>query len=301
MKLGSTLLSLVAARGSLFGDAPTDERIWVADTTLEQEFILTESNLEATYDLPQNPATGKYYTDQYVRLSAKAPEGYAVRAKFTNFAVESGNWKGECKNDAVILFDGPDGNNFIKDYCGKNKARTKPDVVSSQEELTVVFKSNENTIVDKGFTVTFVAEKLPAKQFAMNRIVKSFGETQSIVFTKHGHKKNQKLIYKKAQHMQRIFERFAFVFDRTSDSCSSFAGTGDENDFIPPVITDSDPCGSVTSLMTSLGSFWNAFACLDGYDPKTDDVKYMLYRYQDKVDIQIERLRTKKFNQMCNK
>ena len=105
----------------------------------------------------------------------------------------------------------------------------------------------------------------------------------------------------KAAHMQRIFERFAFVFDKTSDSCAEFAGSGNENDFVAPVITDADPCGSVTSFMSSLSSFWNAFACLDGYDPKTDERKYFFRRYQDKVAIQIERLRTKKFNQMCDK
>ena len=46
-------------------------------------------------------------------------------------------------NDAVLIYDGPDGNNFITDYCGKSGW---DDVPSTAEELTVVFKSNENVI-----------------------------------------------------------------------------------------------------------------------------------------------------------
>ena len=89
-------------------------------------------------------------------------------------------------NDAVLIYDGPDGNNFITDYCGKSGW---DDVPSTAEELTVVFKSNENVITRSGFTVTFKAELLPPAQFAENTIKKAFTEIQSLVHIGHDHKR----------------------------------------------------------------------------------------------------------------
>ena len=65
--------------------------------------------------------------------------------------------------------------------------------------MTVVFKSNENRIVSKGFTVTFTAVELPAKEFAVNAITTAFIEVQSLVYVGHFHKKNPKIHNKKVR------------------------------------------------------------------------------------------------------
>lgn len=301
MKLGLTLASLVA--GQRFGPgADPEDRIWVPDPTNTVEpFALTENNLSASFTLPVNPSTNKYDPDEYVRISATAPDGYKIVASFTNFKLEGTDFRGECTNDAVTIFDGPDGNGQLETYCGRDRRSnfTKPDVSSSAGEMTVVFKSNENRIVSKGFTVTFTAVELPAQEFAVNSIMSAFTEIQSFVYVGHAHKNNPKIHNKKADHMQRIFERYAFVFDYTSETCAEFAGTGNAADFVAPVVDEDNKCGSVDSLLDSFKSFYTAFGCNDGYDFTTDPVGRAFKAYHKRINKDKIRLRTKKFNTMC--
>ena len=65
--------------------------------------------------------------------------------------------------------------------------------------MTVVFKSNENRIVNKGFTVTFTAVELPPQEFAVNSIMSAFTEIQSLVYVGHAHKNNPKIHNKKVR------------------------------------------------------------------------------------------------------
>jgi len=301
MKLGLSFASLVAAqRGSLTGFVP-DDRIWVPDPTNQVEYTLTENQLVKSFTLPVNSRTKKYEPNEYVRISATAPEGYKIVAEFTNFKLEGGDFRGQCTKDSVIIYDGPDGNGLLETYCGRNRRNgfTKPDVSSSANEITVVFKSNENSITNKGFTVTFNAVELPAKEYAVNAITNAYTQVQSLVYEGHQHKKNEKIWNKKSDHMQRIFERYAFVFDYTSDNCVEFAGTGNAADFQPPVINADNKCGTVDSLMDSFKSFYTAFGCNDGYDFNTDPVGRAFKAYHKRINKDKIRLRTKKFHTMC--
>ena len=65
--------------------------------------------------------------------------------------------------------------------------------------MTVVFKSNENSITNKGFTVTFNAVELPAKEYAVNAITNAYTQVQSLVYEGHQHKKNEKIWNKKVE------------------------------------------------------------------------------------------------------
>ena len=56
----------------------------------------------------------------------------------------------------------------MKTFCGKG---LKPAVKSIGTTLTVVFKSNENGIVDTGFDVDFTAEPLRAEDDDWNSII----------------------------------------------------------------------------------------------------------------------------------
>jgi len=300
MKLGLTLASLVAGQ-RLGPGADPEDRIWVPDPTNQAAVALSENNLSTSFTLPVNPSTGKYDPNEYVRISATAPDGYKIVASFTNFKLEGADFRGDCRNDAVVIYDGPDGNGELETYCGRDRRAgfTKPDVSTSANEMTVVFKSNENRIVSKGFTVTFTAVELPAEDFAVNAITNAFNEVQSLVYVGHFHKNNPKIHNKKAAHMQRIFERYAFVFDYTSDNCAEFAGTGNAADFVAPVIDEDNKCGSVDSLLDSFKSFYTAFGCNDGYDFTTDPVGRAFKAYHKRINKDKIRLRTKKFNTMC--
>jgi len=300
MKLGLSLASLVAGQRFL-PESPVqpDDRIWVPDPTNSVSYTLTEDSLVKSFDLPVNPSTGKYGPNEYVRISATAPDGYKIVAAFTNFRLEGTDFRGDCTNDAVTIYDGPDGNGLLTSYCGRNRQKTKPDVSSSANEMTVVFKSNENAIVNRGFTVTFTAVPLPAVEAAQNSIVSAFIQIQSLVYEGHQHKRNEKIWNKKADLMQRIFERYAFVFDYTSDSCTEFAGTGNAGDFVAPVINSDNRCGTVDSLLDSFKSFYTAFGCNDGYDWRTDPVGRAFRAYHKRINNDKVRLRTKKFNTMC--
>ena len=90
--------------------------------------------------------------------------------------LSGGDFRGQCTKDSVIIYDGPDGNGLLETYCGRNRRNgfTKPDVSSSANEMTVVFKSNENNIVDTGFDVAFTAEPLPQEDDHWNSIVDQF-------------------------------------------------------------------------------------------------------------------------------
>ena len=52
--------------------------------------------------------------------------------------------------------------------------------------------------------------------------------------------------------------------ERTVDSCSSYAGTGNSGDFAAPTFDSTDICASLDSFFLAVSSYHNAYACLDG-------------------------------------
>jgi hypothetical protein len=52
--------------------------------------------------------------------------------------------------------------------------------------LTVVFKSNENGIVDTGFDVTFTAETLPEEDNNWNAVTAMYDQLYLAIYNKYG-------------------------------------------------------------------------------------------------------------------
>ena len=52
-----------------------------------------------SFTLPVNSRTKKYEPNEYVRISATAPEGYKIVAEFTNFKLEGNSSKNQLPLD----------------------------------------------------------------------------------------------------------------------------------------------------------------------------------------------------------
>jgi hypothetical protein len=179
MKLFLPLFSFVAAQR---GDS-TGLRVWNEDVDERIPVTLTANAPTASWSLFTDPVTGKYEPNKYYRVTANAPEGYKIRVDFSNFRLEDHGFSGECTNDKVDIFDGPDGNNLMETFCGKG---LKPALKSTGTTLTVVFKSNENGIVDTGFDVVFTAEPLPAEDDDWNSILTQYDNLYNTIYDQLG-------------------------------------------------------------------------------------------------------------------
>ena len=178
MKLFLPLFTFAAARE---GSEDGFLRVWSPDVDERIFKTLTVDTLTDSWTLPT--VDGKYEPNKYYRVTVNGPEGYKIRADFANFRLENAGFSGSCTNDKVDIFDGTDGNNLITEYCGKGDRES---VKSTGTVLTVVFKSNENGIVDTGFDVTFTAETLPQEDNNWNAITAMYDQLYLGIYNKYG-------------------------------------------------------------------------------------------------------------------
>ena len=83
-----------------------------------------------------------------------------------------------------MVFNGPDGNAELARYCGNEPVA---DVTGTRQDLTLVFKTNENSVVHRGFTATFTTVSIPENLLAWNKINNAFEDLKSEVFDGHDH------------------------------------------------------------------------------------------------------------------
>ena len=171
MKLFLPLLSFAAAQTE-------DIRVWNPDVDERFSKTLTADALTKSWSLPVD-GSGKYEPNKYYRMPVTAPECYKIRVDLSNFRLENAGFSGECTNDKVDFFDGTDGNNLMTTYCGNG---VRPAVRSTGTTLALVFKSNENGIVDTGFYASFTAELLPQEDDHWNSIVAQYESLYTAVY-----------------------------------------------------------------------------------------------------------------------
>jgi hypothetical protein len=179
MKLFWPLFSIAAARE---GSEDGFLRVWSPDVDEKIFKTLAVDALTDSWTLPTDAVSGKYEPNKYYRVTVNGPEGYKIRADFSNFRLENAGFSGGCTNDKVDIFDGTDGNNLITSYCGKGARDSQ---TSTGTVLTVVFKSNENGIVDTGFDVTFTAETLPEEDNNWNAVTAMYDQLYLAIYEKY--------------------------------------------------------------------------------------------------------------------
>jgi hypothetical protein len=253
MKLFLPILSLASAQSE-------EDRVWNPDTTLKVNLALTADALTSSWSVPT--VNGVYEANQYQRVTVSAPEGYKIRVNFSNFKLQGQTFSGGCSNDAAIVYDGPDGNNELVKYCGSGSRSSQ---TSSGTTLTVVFKSNEDAIVNSGFDALFTAVPLPSSAVAWNSITDAFNTLSSEIFSAFAGTNLDKQS-RKASRFAKYMGVIANFEDRSPSSCNDFAGTGHSGSFTPPEITDGDVCSSLKSFFDSVMSYHDIFVCLDGVD-----------------------------------
>ncbi|CAG5102277.1 Oidioi.mRNA.OKI2018_I69.chr1.g226.t1.cds [Oikopleura dioica] len=252
MKLFLPILSLASAQTE-------QDRVWNPDTTLKVDLALTTDALTSSWSVPR--VNGVYEPNQYQRVTVTAPSGYKIRVDFSNFNLQGQTYSGGCSNDAAIIFDGPDGNNELTKYCGRGNRNS---LTSTGTTLTVVFKSNEDTIVDSGFNALFTAVPLPSSAVAWTSITDAFNSLSSTIFTAYD-STNLNKQSRKATRFMKYMGIIANFQDRSPSSCNDFAGTGHAGSFTPPVI-DGNVCNSLKSFFDAVMSYHDIFVCLDGVD-----------------------------------
>jgi len=259
MKLFLPLFSFAAAQ-----DQTEDIRIWKADVDERIFKTLTVDALTDSWTLPTD-ASGKYEPNKYYRVTVNGPDGHKIRAEFSKFALEGGGFSGGCTNDKVDIFDGTDGNNLITTYCGKG---ARAAVKSTGTTLTVVFKSNENGIVNTGFDVAFTAEPLPEEDGHWNSILTQYESLYNKIYEQLGATRTENKRLRLANQFTRAMGKF-YNFglkERTISGCTNFAGTGVSGDFVAPTFDETDICASLDSFFFAVTSYHDAYACLDGLD-----------------------------------
>ncbi|CAG5109570.1 Oidioi.mRNA.OKI2018_I69.chr2.g4090.t1.cds [Oikopleura dioica] len=270
MKLAWSFAALASAR---LGDetALSEDRIWTADVTDYQAFTLDADNPTASWSVPVFPdASGydRYLPNKYYRIYVTVPEKKSISVSFANFDVEEADVNGECNLDAAIIINGPDGNAELARYCGNdpksNSIEVEP-VFGTREDMTLVFKTNENTVVHRGFTATFTLIDLPENVLAWNMINNAFENLKTEVFNGHGHRQDH-IQNKKSAHMQKIMERFVWMKDHSSvdPPCTKKAMPGTGDDFMQPTTDFSDPCAALGNFVDSIRTFHYAYVCMDG-------------------------------------
>jgi len=271
MKLFYPLISLAAAQRSLDG---SDERVWNPDVDERIAITLTADQLTDSWTLPTNPnGSGKYEANKYYRVTVNGPEGYKIRADFANFRLENAGFRG-CTNDKVDVFDGTDGNNLLETYCGRGERDSQ---TSTGTVLTVVFKSNENGIVDTGFDVSFTAETLPQEDNNWNAVTAMYDQLYLAIYNKYGEFGNEEKQARKSARFTRTMAKF-YQFElkeRTITGCTEFARTGEPDDFVAPVFNADDLCASLDSFFLAMKSYHDAYACIAGIDQTDLDLKHL--------------------------
>ncbi|CBY07617.1 unnamed protein product [Oikopleura dioica] len=260
MKLFYALTSLAAAQR---GFQPAD-RIWNPDVDVKIAETLTVDSLTDSWTLPVD-GSGKYEPNKYYRVTVNGPEGHKIRADFSNFRLEGFGFSGTCTNDKVDIFDGTDGNNLITTYCGKG---ARDSVKSTGTTLTVVFKSNENGILDTGFDVTFTAEALPVEDNNWNAVTSHYEQLYLAIYNKYGEFGNAEKQANKAARFTLTMTKF-YQFElkeRTIAGCTKFARSGDPDHFVAPVFDADDLCASLDSFFLAVKSYHDAYACIAGTD-----------------------------------
>ena len=193
---------------------------------------LTVDSLTDSWTLPVD-GSGKYEPNKYYRVTVNGPEGHKIRADFSNFRLEGFGFSGTCTNDKVDIYDGTDGNNLITTYCGKG---ARDSVKSTGTTLTVVFKSNENGILDTGFDVTFTAEALPVEDNNWNAVTSHYEQLYLAIYNKYGEfgnaekqaNKVKKYLKKKSNCSQIISALVFFINYQNCFSGGSFHINDDE-------------------------------------------------------------------------
>jgi len=288
MKLFYPLISLAAAQ---------DERIWNTDVDLKITKTLTVDALTDSWTLPVDGA-GKYEPNKYYRVTVTGPDGHKIRADFSNFRLEGTGFSGDCTNDKVDIFDGTDGNNLITTYCGTG---AQASVKSTGTILTVVFKSNENGIVDTGFDVTFTAESLPVEDNNWNAVTSHFDQLYNALYAKYAEFGSAEKQARKAErftHTMAIFYQFELK-ERTIAGCSQFARSGDPDDFIAPVFNADDLCYSLDSFFLSMKSYHDAYACIADVDQAEPTLKHLRpHVIENVIRRQRKKLLVKKFPEL---
>ena len=157
-----------------------DEKVWLEDPSQTFSKELSESTLTWNWEVPK--VDGKYEKDQYLRVSVSAPIGYTIQVSFSNFFLENKSLDGKCSHDVALVYDGLDGGDLAAAYCGTGD---KAAVMSTSNQLTVVFKSDENHVVGGGFGATFEAIATPRYKSAWIEIEEAFKVIKSDVFKGH--------------------------------------------------------------------------------------------------------------------
>lgn len=265
MKLISTLLSIASARNFLTESSDSlleaDDRIWTPDTTFREEVALTIGQTH-TWTVPVSGDDGKYFANQYYRIYVTSPENTAIRVSFgSSFDVELPDVTG-CSNDAAMVFNGPDGNNEMARYCGG--AVPEP-VLGTRQDMTLVFKTNENELRHGGFTATFEVVDLDQNIIEWNKIHNAYETLKNEIFEEHDYK-NDNIQNKKSNFITRIFRRFVWMKDNSNMICASPADVGGPVDFVEPVIdltTSESTCASLGNFIESIRSFHYSYVCMD--------------------------------------
>jgi len=270
MKLFLPLFSFAAAQ-----QGSTDDiiRVWNPDVDQKIFKTLTVDALTDSWTLPVDGA-GKYEANKYYRVTVNGPEGYKIRADFSNFRLEGHGFSGDCTNDKVDIFDGTDGNNLITTYCGKG---AQDSVKSTGTTLTVVFKSNENGIVDTGFDVTFTAETLPVEDNNWNAVTSHYDQLYNAIYAKYREFGSEEKQARKAERFTKTMAKF-YQFElkeRTIAGCAQFARSGDPDHFVAPVFDANDLCASLDSFFLSMKSYHDAYACIADVDQAEPTLKHL--------------------------
>jgi len=275
MKLFYPLISYAAAQRGPFGGFGGDEdtRVWNPDVDLKIFKTLTVDSLSDSWTLPVD-GSGKYEPNKYYRVTVNGPEGHKIRADFNNFKLEGTGFSGACTNDKVDIFDGTDGNNLMDTYCGKGFRNS---LTSTGTTLTVVFKSNENGIVNTGFDVNFTAEPLPQEDNNWAAVTSQYESLYLAIYNKYGEFGNPEKQARKSERFTRTMRKF-YQFElkeRTIAGCTEFARSGDPDDFVAPVFDANDICGSMDSFFMAVKSYHDSYACIAGQDPRDLTTKHL--------------------------
>ncbi|CAG5103362.1 Oidioi.mRNA.OKI2018_I69.chr1.g738.t1.cds [Oikopleura dioica] len=303
MKAFNLIASIALARDIPSSDSSAsslDEvRIWTPDTTARETILLTGPGDIQTYTLPTDPTSGDYYPDQYIRINVEAPEGFKIVQTFNSFKLDGVGFTNECDQDAVIIYDGPDGNAEAARLCGID-GQDNFSFLSTNNVMTLVFKSNEDIIVQPGFEAQFEAVELEENEIAWIRIMDAFNTLTSTIFVEHDHKKDH-IQTRKTELFKRKFSfNFAWFEEMAADSCTNWAAAGDSAEFVPIVIDSVNHCVSINNFMTSLRSFYERFVCFDTYaDLKFEEQRFRRPKLTNrKLDNLTYRLVEKKFHLM---
>lgn len=267
MKLAWTLATLASARTRRQTTLEPDDRIWMPDTTYRETVALARGQTHE-WTVPVG-LDGLYLADQYYRIYVTSPENTAIKVSFgSSFDVELPTITG-CSNDAVMVFNGPDGNNEMARLCGSNVPEP---LTGTRQDMTLVFKTNENALRFGGFTATFEVVDLTQNLIEWNKIHNAYETLKNEIYDEHVHK-NPNIQNKKANFITTIFGRFVWMRDHSEMICAQPADVGSPSDFVAPVVDLSSPeaiCNTLGNFIESIRSFHYSYVCMDNLNFDAD-------------------------------